>query len=103
MQHLSSFPRIRRFTVELAGVSLILMIMMPLAACGGGSSSNGQTLHVLIGTYSNPVKERQWMQQIGSEFKKATGATIAWDTYSSSSEEQTKVAPVAFLNSLPNC
>ncbi len=34
MQCLSSFPRIRRFSVEL-GVSLILMIMMPLAACGG--------------------------------------------------------------------
>jgi multiple sugar transport system substrate-binding protein len=102
MQHLSSFPRIRRFTVELAGVSLILMIMIPLAACGGGSSSNGQTLHVLFGTYSNPVKERQWMQQIGSEFQKASGATIAWDTYSSSSEEQTKLQTAIVSGSGPD-
>jgi multiple sugar transport system substrate-binding protein len=31
------------------------------------------------------------MQQISNEFHKTTGANIAWDTYSSSSEEQTKL------------
>src|SRR5437879_817255 len=31
------------------------------------------------------------MQQIGSEFQKATSSTIAWDTFSSSNEEQTKL------------
>jgi multiple sugar transport system substrate-binding protein len=79
------------------GLSLLMLFSLLLAACGGSSSTgsssgSGQTLHVLISyntTY--PTQQKQWMQQIGSEFQKATGATIAWDTYSSSSEEQTKL------------
>ena len=38
-----------------------------------------------------PAQQKQWMQQIASEFQKATGSTIAWDTFSSSNEEQTKL------------
>ncbi len=76
-------------------LSLILLLSLGLAACGGGSgatSSQGQTLHVLLGYNSTyPAQQKQWMQQIASEFQKATGSTIAWDTYSSSSEEQTKL------------
>ncbi len=75
-------------------LSLLLLLSLVLAACGGGGSttSQGQTLHVLLGyntTY--PAQQKQWMQQIASEFQKATGSTIAWDTYSGSSEEQTKI------------
>ncbi len=67
-------------------------MLLALTACGGGSSSQGQTLHVLVGYNSTyPTQQKQWMQQISSEFQKATGATIAWDTYSSSNEEQTKL------------
>lgn len=68
-----------------------------LAACGskasGTSGSNsGKTLHVLAAhNNSYPTQQAQWFQQISSEFKKATGATLAWDTWSSSSEEQTKL------------
>lgn len=64
-----------------------------MAACGGGTTGNqGQTLHMLVG-YSTgyPTQQRQWMKQISSEFQKVTGSTIAWDTYSSASEEQTKL------------
>jgi len=72
-------------------LSLLMLLSLVLAACGGGSSQ-GQTLHVLIGYNSTyPAQQRQWMQQIAGEFQKATGATIAWDTFSSSSEEQTKL------------
>ncbi len=67
-------------------------MLLALTACGGGSSSQGQTLHVLVGYNSTyPTQQKQWMQQIASEFQKANGATIAWDTYSSSNEEQTKL------------
>jgi multiple sugar transport system substrate-binding protein len=72
--------------------SLLMLLTLVLAACGGSSGGSGQTLHVLVG-YNQlfPSQQRQWMQQISSEFRKATGATISWDTYSSSSEEQTKL------------
>jgi multiple sugar transport system substrate-binding protein len=75
--------------------SLFVLLSLVLAACGGGNGSTsggGQTLHVLLGYNSTyPAQQKQWMQQIASEFQKATGATIAWDTFSSSNEEQTKL------------
>lgn len=72
--------------------SLLMLLTLVLAACGGSSGGSGQTLHVLVG-YNQlfPSQQRQWMQQIGSEFHKSTGATIVWDTYSSSDQEQTKL------------
>jgi multiple sugar transport system substrate-binding protein len=75
--------------------SFFVLLLLVLAACGGGgtsSSSKGQVLHVLVGYNTGYLtQQRQWMQQISSEFQKATGATIAFDTYSSASEEQTKL------------
>ncbi|HEX4205552.1 MAG TPA: extracellular solute-binding protein [Ktedonobacteraceae bacterium] len=69
----------------------LLLLSLVLVACGGGSN-NSQTLRVLIGYNTTfPSQQKQWMQQIGSEFHNATGATVAWDTYSSSTEEQTKL------------
>jgi multiple sugar transport system substrate-binding protein len=70
--------------------SLFLLLSLALAACSGSGGS--QTLHVLVGYNTGyPTQQKQWMQQISSEFQKATGSTIAWDTYSSTSEEQTKL------------
>jgi len=75
-----------------ASLWLSLLMLLSLVACGGTSNSQGQTLHVLIGYNSTyPTQQKQWMQQISSEFQKMTGSTLAWDTYSSSSEEQTKL------------
>jgi multiple sugar transport system substrate-binding protein len=72
--------------------SLFALLLLVLTACGGSSSGSGQTLHVLVGYNSTyPTQQKQWMKQISSEFQKLTGATIAWDTYSSASEEQTKL------------
>lgn len=83
-------------------LSLLMLLSLVLAACGGGSSQ-GQTLHVLIGYNSTyPAQQKQWMQQIASEFQKANGATIAWDTFSSSSEEQTKLQTSVVSGSGPD-
>src|SRR5436305_7127218 len=85
-------------------LSLLMLLSLAIAACGGGtSSSQGQTLHVLIGYSSTyPSQQKQWMQQIGNEFQKATGSTIAWDTFSSSSEEQTKLQTSVVSGSGPD-
>jgi multiple sugar transport system substrate-binding protein len=74
--------------------SLSLLLSLVFAACGGSSTagSANQTLHVLVAYNSLfPTQQKQWMQQIASEFHKTTGANVAWDTYSSSNEEQTKL------------
>ena len=86
-------------------LSLLMLLSLALAACGGSSSSSsqGQTLHVLVGYSSTyPAQQKQWMQQIGSEFQKATGSTIAWDTFSSSNEEQTKLQTSVVSGSGPD-
>src|SRR6266700_3992690 len=86
-------------------LSLLMLLSLALAACGGSSSSSsqGQTLHVMVGYSSTyPAQQKQWMQKIGSEFQKATGSTIAWDTFSSSNEEQTKLQTSVVSGSGPD-
>src|SRR6266446_1042255 len=54
MQLLSSFPWMRRFALGFAIVSLALVLIAPLAACGGGSSSGPSA------TSSGPVTLTYW-------------------------------------------
>jgi multiple sugar transport system substrate-binding protein len=74
-------------------LSLSLLLSFVFVGCGSNSASTtSQTLHVLVGVNTLfPTQQRQWMQQISSQFHKMTGANVAFDTYSSSSEEQTKL------------
>jgi multiple sugar transport system substrate-binding protein len=94
-------------TARLWG-SLFVLLSLVLAACGGGggsgsTSGSGQTLHVLVGINTvYPTQQKQWFQQIGSEFQKATGATIAWDTYNGSNEEQTRLQTAIVSGSGPD-
>src|SRR6516225_10950745 len=54
MRYLFSRRGTRRFVVEFAMVSVLLVIMAPLAACGGGSSSSSSS------TTSGPVTLTLW-------------------------------------------
>lgn len=85
---------------------LIIVLLLTLTACGGGNSSantTGQTLHILVNANTTyPTQQKQWMQQIGQEFHTLTGSTIAWDTYSSSTEEQTKLQTAIVSGSGPD-
>ena len=86
--------------------SLIIVLLLTLTACGNGASSantTNQTLHVLVGANTTyPTQQKQWFQQIGAEFHTLTGATISWDTYSSTSQEQTKLQTAVVSGSGPD-
>lgn len=64
-----------------------------LVACGnGGSGGEGETLHVLVGNNSqHPEEQRVWLERIKQKFKAKTGADITFETFASTSEEQTKI------------
>jgi multiple sugar transport system substrate-binding protein len=90
---MNAYPRYSRLWPSLVTLALLL-----LTACGGSSTPStsspysGHTLHVLLGKNTTyPTQQQQWMVQTNKEFNKLTGATISWDTYSSSNEEQTKL------------
>ena len=82
---------------------LLMLLSLLLAACDSGGGNTSQTLHVLIG-YNTTFhsQQQQWMQQISNEFHKSTGATIAWDTFSGASEEQTKIQSSIVTGSGPD-
>lgn len=101
-------------------LSLMTLLVLILAACGGSNQptttasstpgsincngcGNGQTVHALLG-YNTvyPTQQKQWFQQIASEFKQATGAMVAWDTYASSNEENTKLQTAIVSGSGPD-
>ncbi len=89
----------RTFTrrdVLQAGIGLLAgTSVLSLVGCGSSTTSSnqsGQTVHVFISYNSTyPTQQKQWMQSMADQFKKQTGSTIAWDTYATSSEEQTKL------------
>ena len=86
---------------RLAKVSLTLPLVvasLALAACSGGASGSnssggsGKTLTVYVGAQPNyPKQFQQWSKDISDKFKSATGADLQIETYSSSSDETTKI------------
>ena len=54
-QLFSSFPWMRRLASRFSIISIILLVFVPLAACGGGSSTSGTT-----GTSSGPINLTFW-------------------------------------------
>jgi multiple sugar transport system substrate-binding protein len=65
-----------------------------LAACDSGTASgnSGKVLQVLFGLNTTLAKQQKaWFDQISSDFKALTGATIAWDTFNGTSDELTRI------------
>lgn len=69
-----------------------------LAACSSGTSTtgnsnNGKVLEVLFGlnTGGLAAQQRQWFDQITSDFHALTGATVRWDTFNGTSDELTRI------------
>ncbi len=76
----------------------LVVASLALAACGGGGSSStssggsGKTLTVYVGAQPNyPKQFAQWSKDISDKFKAATGANLQIETYSSASDETTKI------------
>ncbi|MDA8438196.1 MAG: extracellular solute-binding protein, partial [Propionibacterium sp.] len=85
---------------RLRKVTLILPLVaasVALAACGSSTSgstsgSSGKTLTVYVGAQPNyPQQFAQWSKDITAKFKAATGANLQIETYSSASDETTKI------------
>jgi multiple sugar transport system substrate-binding protein len=86
--------RTMRSVVALVGAAALTA---GLAACGGndnggGSSGGGKTLHMLIGANTQyPQEFAAWQKSISDKFKAQTGATVQFETFSSASDELTKI------------
>src|ERR671932_1348295 len=84
-----------------------------LAACGGGGGSGsgggggtngaGKTLNVYIGANTQFPKEfAAWQQDIASQFKTQTGATVKFETFASANDEVTKIETSAVSGNGPD-
>ncbi len=87
-------------------------VTLGLAACGGGSGSSGsgggangagKTLDVYIGANTQfPQQFAAWQQDIASQFKAQTGATVTWETFATANDEVTKIETSAVSGNGPD-
>src|SRR3954454_11300560 len=88
-------------------------VSVGLAACGGGGGDSGgsgggtngagKTLDVYIGANTQFPKEfAAWQQDIASQFKTQTGATVKFETFASANDEVTKIETSAVSGNGPD-
>ncbi len=100
MQLFSSFPWMRHFASGFAVVSVALLIMIPLAACGGGSSSGS--------TSSGPVTLTYWSwipgmdKQVALFNKSHPNIHIAWSDVGQGSVQYNKLFTAIKANNEPD-
>jgi len=81
--------RWRGLSTALASVAATLAVSA-LSACGVFGA--GADLHVLVSFNSaQAADQRAWFAHIAEAFKARTGATVAFDTFASAGDEQTKL------------
>ncbi len=86
-------PTMRR-AVTAAAVATSAALMM--TGCGGsgssGSGKSGGNLTVYMGAQPNyPTQFSRWEKDVAQKFKASTGANLTIETYTSSSDETTKI------------
>src|SRR5919199_3611647 len=102
--------RTMRSVLVVAGVATVATA---LAACGGGGGSGssggggtngaGKTLNVYISANTQFPKEfAAWQQDIASQFKTQTGATVKFETFASANDEVTKIETSAVSGNGPD-
>src|SRR3989441_1630162 len=100
MQLFSSFPWMRRFAPGFAIVSIALVLMAPLAACGGGSSSGS--------TSSGPVNLTFWSWVVGVDKSVALwnqthpNIQVKWSNVGSGPVEYNKLFTAIKANNEPD-
>lgn len=75
------------------GVAVLALLLAGVTACGGGGQpSGGAQLRVLVATDPQyPREQRAWLGRVTQRFKAKTGADLAFETFASAGEEQTKI------------
>jgi multiple sugar transport system substrate-binding protein len=89
----------RTLVGAVAGLAVVTLALQGCAASSGSSTGaggkidgSGKTLNVLVGADTlYPTEQKQWQTEMAAQFKKATGATLKYDTYASANEELTKI------------
>lgn len=94
---------VKRRSVLVAGALTAGLALSGCGGDGGGSSAGasassgggdfaGKTLQVYVGAQTAyPQQQKDWFARIQQEFKKATGASVAFETYNSATDEQQKI------------
>jgi multiple sugar transport system substrate-binding protein len=85
------------------GLVVAMAAVMALASACGSGSGGGKKLDVLVGVNNTyPAQQRAWMAQMQQQFKAKTGADLQFETFSTTSEETSKIQTSAVSGSGPD-
>jgi multiple sugar transport system substrate-binding protein len=82
--------------------ALVLAVVAALSACGPAQPGT-RTLQVIVSVNgSYPTQQKQWFAYIAQKFKQRTGADLAFDTFSSTSDVLTRMQTSVISNQGPD-
>lgn len=91
-----------RSRIAIGAVAGLAAIGLALSGCSSSGSTGsatsgtvdgtGKTLNVMIAANAlYPTEQQQWFKDVSAQFKKETGATVAFETFASANDELTKI------------
>jgi len=82
--------------------ALVLAVVAAVSACGPAQPGT-RTLQVIVSVNgSYPTQQKQWFAYIAEKFKQRTGADLAFDTFSSTSDVLTRMQTSVISNQGPD-